>query len=299
MKPDQAVAFVDTGNFPRIDEYFQCVPFVFLAPSRPQLRISKVVPINGMSLANLADAMSMELSSGQSAVIYSHGSATQLRIGRTYSGDASSLYPTASDFNYLANHCDGIRKKSISNLNPAHALFRIDSNVGAKLIDDLKAIQKLRINHLCVLACNTGNGPELLHGMKRAFGAQSISGPRFQCAFGRISFGIFDNQEEFSKILAKVQHGVNGWHVYGTTPGRRLAFHRVVNPNSSFTFTRNDLWAESSFAIADFQRDIVGYPLPGSGYVQKQPTFLMHALETRTKLVFPQEYAYDQNFTYL
>jgi hypothetical protein len=30
MKPDQAVAFVDTGNFPRIDEYFQWVPFVFL-----------------------------------------------------------------------------------------------------------------------------------------------------------------------------------------------------------------------------------------------------------------------------
>ncbi len=296
MSDDSAVAFVDVGQFPGIDEYFRLVPFVFLAPLRPRLRIKKVVPLEAMTLTSLVDAMSMELTPGQSAVIYSHGSADALRIGRTNS--LGKDYVTASDFNYLANYVAGIKNKTIRNLNPSHSGFHIDGSVGAALIDNLISIQKLQIDHLCVLACNTGNGDQLLYGMKRAFGARSISGPKFQCAFGQIQFGLFNNQEEFGGMLAKIKHGIGGWHTYGTTPGRRLVFHRVVNPKSSFTFTRNDSWAESAFAVADFQRDICGHHVPG-GYVQERPLFYLHGLETKVKMVLPGEADYQRHFSLL
>ncbi len=295
MQDDRAVAFVDEGHFPGITEFFKLVPFVYLAPSRPQLRVVKVVPIETMSLLQLVDNMAMELSPGDSAVIYSHGSATQLRIGTGLY--TSKVYPTASEFNFMANHVAGLANGTQRNLNPVY--LKVDSDAGAQMVQNLQTLAKLRLRHLCVLACNTGNGPDLLRAMKRALSFESISGPKFRCAFGVIEFGLLFNQEEFSAQLEKVRHGVGGWHVYGTLPGRRVVFQRRVNPDSSFTFIRNTLWAESPFAIADFQRDIVGYPLPSTGYVQERPTFMLHGLETGAKLIFPGEHDYDQSFTLL
>ncbi|KYF77676.1 hypothetical protein BE20_09110 [Sorangium cellulosum] len=267
---------IDTSVHPIADEFYRRCPDEAIGATET-MHVDGRVLLPGMTLESLLTSMAA-LAGGGGALVVQHGTLEGLSMHLVPGAQpvepargrqpARYVHANAQAMGILADAPGSDALMPIPDADAATRLHLSAAQV-ASLRALMRQVQRLRLAHVGLRACNTGQDPDRLEAIRRFFGAQRLSAPNLRDSYG---LGDVGSPTTSADAWARWRRAHRRRHEYadgalgGTlavTP-RELGDHRVSIGMMAESWTVAERW--------------VGAHLPAGAWQGQGSTFIWHAL---------------------